>query len=177
MRWVALLRAVNLGKRNKVPMADLRTLLDRAGFGDVRTYIASGNVLLESRDDPAAVAGDLERLIAEAFGVETTAILRTPGELGAALSSHPFPDEGDPTHVAFLAAEPTEEAATRFAAEDHGRDLAVLAGLHVYLRYPAGFHRARLSATRLEQLLGVRATQRNWRTVVKLAELAGARSR
>ncbi len=171
MRWIALLRAVNLGKRNKVPMAELRALLDRAGYADVRTYIASGNILLDGPADRAAVAGELQRLIAEEFGVETTAVLRTPGELADVVSAHPFPDDGDPTYVAFLAAEPATELADRLTAEDHG-DLAVLSGLHVYLRYPRGFHGARLSVIRLEQLLGVAGTLRNWRTVVALAERA-----
>ena len=65
MRWVVLLRAVNLGARNKVPMAKLRSLLEEAGYGDVRTYIASGNVLLDGPRSKAAVARKLERLIAD----------------------------------------------------------------------------------------------------------------
>ena len=76
MRWVALLRAVNLGARNKVPMAELRALLEDAGYGNVRTYIASGNVLLDGPRSRAQAAGELERLVANAFDVETTAILR-----------------------------------------------------------------------------------------------------
>ena len=81
MRWVALLRAVNLGARNKVPMAELRRLLTDAGYGDVRTYIASGNVLLDGPRGRSTVAGELERLIADEFKVNTTAVMRTPKEL------------------------------------------------------------------------------------------------
>jgi len=171
MRWVALLRAVNLGARNKVPMAQLRTLLEAAGYEGVRTYIASGNVILEAPAGRAALAEDLERLIADSFGVATTAILRKPRDLAVAVAAHPFDDESD-THVAFLAARPSRAAAARLEGVDSGADRAVLAGADVYLRLPRGVQGSRLSAARLESLLGVPATMRNWRTVAALAELA-----
>jgi uncharacterized protein (DUF1697 family) len=172
MRWVALLRAVNLGARNKVPMAELRTLLEEAGYKGARTYIASGNVLFDSARGRAAVARELERLVAGSFGLETTAIMRTPDELAAVVAGHPFGADTSHSHVAFLAAEPKPDAAERFAAVDPTPDRAVLAGMDVYLQYPAGVQGSRLSAARLERLLEVRATHRNWRTVAKLAELA-----
>ena len=88
-------------------MADLRALLEQAGHASVRTYIASGNVLLETRSrSRAKVAAELEALVAEAFGVETTAILRTPDELAAVVAGHPFGHDTSQTHVSFLAAEP-----------------------------------------------------------------------
>jgi uncharacterized protein (DUF1697 family) len=172
MRWVALLRAVNLGARNKVPMAQLRTLLEEAGYENVRTYIASGNVLLDGPKSRTAVAGELERLIAKAFHVDTAAILRTPEELATVVAGHPFGTGTSHSHVVFLAAEPASEAAARLAALDPSPDRAVLAGADVYLQYPAGYSGSRLSAARLERLLAVRGTHRNWRTVARLAELA-----
>jgi uncharacterized protein (DUF1697 family) len=172
VRWVALLRAVNLGARNKVPMAELRVLLADAGYDDVRTYIASGNVLFGGRDDRAAVAGELEGLIADAFGVETTAVVRTPEEVAAVVAGHPFGMDTSRSHVVFLADEPAPEAVERLSATDHAPDRAVLAGTEVYLHYPDGVQGSRLSAARLERLLDVRATHRNWRTVAKLAGLA-----
>ena len=172
MRWIALLRAVNLGGHNKVPMAELRKLLARAGFDDVRTYIASGNVLLDGPDDRAAIARELERLIEQAFRATTTAILRTPDELDHLLGSHPFGRDTSRSHVAFLAAEPAAGSVERLAEKGYGRDLVSVSGEHAYLRYASGVHRARLSGSRLEQLLGVPATLRNWRTVVALAERA-----
>lgn len=172
MRWVALLRAVNLAGRHKVPMAELRAQLEAAGYGSVRTYIASGNVLLDGPDDRTGLAGELERLIAESFAVNTTAIMRTPDELAAVVAGHPFGADTSHSHVVFLAAEPRPDAAERFAAVDPTPDRAVLAGAEVYLQYRAGVQGSRLSAARLERLLEVRATHRNWRTVAKLAELA-----
>ena len=168
MRWVALLRAVNLGARNKVPMAQLRTLLEDAGYENVRTYIASGNVLLDGPAGRKALGSDLERLVLDAFGVTTAAILRKPQELAATVEAHPF-DHASETHVAFLAARPARAAVARLEAFDLD---AVLAGTELYLRLPRGVHGSRLSNARIESLLGVPATLRNWRTVVALAELA-----
>jgi uncharacterized protein (DUF1697 family) len=172
VRWVALLRAVNLAGRNKVPMAELRALLERAGYADVRTYIASGNVLVDGPEDPAIVAGDMERIVETSFDVTTTAILRSPAQLASTVAAHPFGADTARSHVAFLASEPSTDAATRLEAADHGPDRAVLVGGEVYLHYPAGFQGARLSAARVERILGVQATMRNWRTVAALAELA-----
>lgn len=168
MKWVALLRGVNLGARNKVPMAELRAKLEHAGYDDVRTYIASGNVLLDGPGGRKALASDLERLVLDAFGVTTAVILRKPKELAAAVEAHPFGDPSD-THVAFLAARPVKAAVTRLeaVAED-----AVLLGAELYLRLPRGVQGSRLSNARIESLLGVTATLRNWRTVVALSDLA-----
>jgi uncharacterized protein (DUF1697 family) len=168
MKWVALLRGVNLGARNKVPMAQLRTLLEDAGYENVRTYIASGNVLLDGPAGKKKLASELERLVLNSFGVTTAVILRKPRELAAAVEAHPFDDTSE-THVAFLAARPAKAAAVRLEDVDPG---AVLAGTELYLRLPRGVHGSRLSNARIESLLGVAATLRNWRTVVALAKLA-----
>jgi len=172
MRWIALLRAVNLGARNKVPMAELRTRLESVGYENVRTYVASGNVLLDGPRSPSVLSAEIERLIAEAFGVATTVMLRRPHELAATIAAHPFGSDASETHVAFLAARPGKAAAARLDAVDPGADLAVLAGAELYLRLPRGVHGSRLSVARIEKLLDVRATLRNWRTVVALADLA-----
>ena len=172
MRWVALLRAVNLGARNKVPMAELRTLLGEAGYGNVRTFIASGNVLLDAPSGAGRLATTLERIVADSFGVTTTAILRKPRELAGTVEAHPFGADTSLTHVAFLAARPSKAAAARLAAVDGGADRAVLTGADVYLRLSQGVHGSRLSIARIESLLEVPATVRNWRTVAALAELA-----
>ena len=172
MRWVVLLRAVNLGGRNKVPMAELRTLLEEAGYGGVRTYIASGNVLLDGPRSKAAVAAELERLVEDAFGVTTTAVVRKPAELAALVDGHPFGRDTSRSHVVFLARPPAKHALAALAAADHSPDRAAVEGADVYVQYGGGVQGARLSAARLERLLGVPATHRNWRTVSALAELA-----
>ena len=172
MRWIVLLRAVNLGARNKVPMAQLRTLLEAVGYEGVRTYIASGNVILDGPSRAAEVAAELERIVADSFGVSTTAILRKPRELAATLDGHPFGADTSETHVAFLAKRPGKAAAARLEDAVGAHERAVLAGADLYLLLPRGVHGAGLSAAKVESLLGVRATMRNWRTVAALAQLA-----
>src|SRR5262249_49800273 len=103
-RHVALLRAVNLGKRNKVPMAGLRRVFEDAGCESVQTYIASGNVVFEHAKPDAA---KLEAAIADAFGVETTIVLRTARQLKSLVAAHPFGKDTSSSYVAFLAAKPT----------------------------------------------------------------------
>ena len=175
MRWVALLRAVNLGGANKVPMAELRARLGNAGYANVRTYIASGNILLDGPGSASALSAELERLIADAFGVTTKVVLRRPEALAATVAAHPFGSDTSETHVAFLAARPTRPAVDRLRLAEAAAprdDLAVFAGAELYLRLPRGVHGSRLSSARIEKLLDVPATLRNWRTVVALADLA-----
>lgn len=172
MRWIVLLRAVNLGAHNKVPMAELRALLGEAGYEGVRTHLASGNILLDGPEDAAAVAARIERVVADALGVETTAIMRTPAELAATVAAHPFGTDVSQSYVAFLAARPDEAVATRFREEHGDAERTVLAAADVYLRLQRGVHGAHLSVARLESLLGSPATLRNWRTVTALVELA-----
>ena len=102
-RSALLLRAVNVGGRSRVPMAELREVL-RPLLGPVTTYIASGNIVCEHPSDPAAACGQARALISDAFGVDTPVILRTHDALVATLQALPFPEASDTaTHVMFLA--------------------------------------------------------------------------
>jgi len=167
--WVALLRAVNLGARNKVPMSALRHALENEGFSSVRTYIASGNVVFEhEQPDPAAI----ERVVAREFGVQTVAIVRSPAQIRRLASAQPFGDDTSRSFVAFLSAKP-RAAAVRALRDAAGDDRVELVGSDLALLYPVGYRSATLTAARIEKLLGVDATSRNRRTVAALAELAG----
>ena len=169
--WVALLRGVNLGARNKVPMAELRNLLGSLGCGSVQTYIQSGNaVFVHEERDRDALAARLEQAVAETFGVASPVVLRTVTEIGAVASSHPFGADTSRTHVAFLAAAPGDPAA--LDPGEFAPDRFQLVGADVYLAYPNGVQGSRLTGAVLERRLGVAATLRNWRTVTRLAELA-----
>lgn len=168
MRWVALLRAVNLGVRNKVPMAELRRVLEGAGFGSVRTYIASGNVIFDhARPD----AREIERAIIDAFGVETVAVLRRPAQLRTLVDEHPFGVDTSRSHALFLAGKPTAARLRELAEVDVGADRFEAVGPDLVLHLPELTRGARLTAALVERRLGVPATLRNWRTVTKLLEL------
>jgi uncharacterized protein (DUF1697 family) len=174
VRWVALLRGINVGGRSKVPMAPLRELLEELGLESVSTYIASGNVLFESGTrSRAKLAGQLEPAIAERFGVPASVMLRTPGDLAAVVEGHPFGGDTSRTYVGFLAAPPSAAGVAALGRIDAGGERFEVAGANVYLHFPEGSGRVRLSGATLERQLG-RITVRNWRTVARLAELARA---
>jgi len=165
--WAALLRAVNLGSRNKVPMADLREALGNAGYADVRTLIQSGNVVFKATRPDAA---EIEELIAAQFGVKTVAVLREARQIRRLAAAHPFGSDTSRTHVTFLR-EKVTRTAQRALEPIAGGDAFELVGGDVVIRYPNGYQSATLTAARIEKALGTAGTARNWRTVEKLAEL------
>jgi uncharacterized protein (DUF1697 family) len=174
--WVALLRGINVGSRNRVPMAQLREALEAAGYGPVRTYIQSGNVLLTApTEDRAELGTGLERIVSEAFGIKSAVVLRTFAEIADVAASHPFGPDTSSSHVVFLHRRPSTAAVRDLAALDIAPDRIEVAETDVFVHYPNGIQGARLSAAMLERTLGVPGTMRNWRTVAKLAELAGGR--
>jgi uncharacterized protein (DUF1697 family) len=166
---VALLRAVNLGARNKMPMAELRAACVELGYDDVSTFIASGNVIFPSS---APKAGELERLVEERFGVATTAVYRSAAELAELAAAKPFASKTPECFVAFLAGKPAKANFEALSTSDYPDEGWERVGPDLALLYPSSFHRARLNGARLERLLNVQVTLRNWRTVTKLAELA-----
>ena len=172
--WVALLRGINVGGRAAVPMAELRRVFEDCGCASVSTYIASGNVVFASEEpDRAALVRVLERAVDDVFGFGTEVMLRTSDELGTVARSHPFGEDGSKSAVAFLVREPPPEAVRSLGEVEIAPEEFRVVGADVFLRYPNGLGRARLNGALLERRLGVSATIRNWRTVTKLAELAG----
>lgn len=169
-RWIALLRAVNLGRVNKVPMAKLRDVLEDAGYEDVGTYIQSGNVVF-AHPKPDAV--ELEAAIEGEFGVKTVVVLRSAAQIRKLAKSHPFGRDTSSSHVAFFVEKPRAAALRSVAELDIGDNEYEVLGSDIALHYPRGVQGAILTTAKLEKLLGIKGTARNWRTVEKLAELAG----
>jgi uncharacterized protein (DUF1697 family) len=176
MRWVAFLRAINVGGRT-VRMADLRAVVAGAGGTGVETFIASGNVLFEAPSrSAAALERRLEAAFAAAFGFEVTTMLRSPAELAAIAAAAPFgvlPDgvDGQALYVALLKTAPSDEGVTRLLALRGETD-----DFHVAGRSAWWLRRRRsdreFSGAKLERALGVAATLRNVTTVSRLAEMA-----
>jgi uncharacterized protein (DUF1697 family) len=179
--YVALLRAVNVGGRNKVPMAKLRDALHDCGYDDATTYIQSGNVVLTSASAATDVIDGVQRCIHDTFGFDVDVMVRSAAQLSGVLGHNPFlTDDADPKtlHVGFFDAEPEADAVTELkirAAEAFGDDELAVAGTEIYLHYPNGSGRSKMSGAALERLLGVRVTARNWRTVETLHDQAAAR--
>jgi uncharacterized protein (DUF1697 family) len=175
--WVALLRGINLGARNKVSMAGLRELFADLGAEDVKTYVQSGNVVFRSPGARSDLTKAIENEIHSRLGLDLTVVVRTNRDLARLVSANPFakhePDETK-LHVTFLA-EPPERG--RVAALEKNRfvpDEFRVTRSAVYLHCPQGYGRSKLSNAFFEKQLGVAATTRNWRTVTALAELADA---
>lgn len=176
-RYVALLRGINVGGRVKIPMERLRRLFVDLGHTDARTYIQSGNVIFTGPSKSAGLREGLEEAIAAGFGLDVSVLLRTGAELDEVLAGNPFlRRKADPStlHVVFLDSKP---ARSRVEGIDAGRfapDEFVVAGREIYVSYPNGMGRSKLSHALFERQLGRTATARSWKTVTKLAELAKA---
>lgn len=168
---VALLRGVNVGGRNRLPMADLAALALAAGAANPRTFIQSGNLVCDLPSDGAvAFAAALEAAIVERFGFRSPVVVRSGAEWRGVLAEPPFADT-DHLHVAFLAAEPSaERVATLDPARSPG-DTFLVRGRDVYLHLPNGVARTRITNDWLDRQLGTASTVRNWRSVVSLGDL------
>lgn len=175
MTYLALLRGINLGSR-RLPMKDLAAMFRDAGCEDVRTYIQSGNVVYQV---DAALAGGVpdfvRAVIADRFGFDLPVVTRTAAEIDTVVKGNPFLELGaDPKtlHVAFLQNRP---AKSRVAALDPDRsppDALVVRGREIYLRCPNGVARSKLTTQYFDSRLETITTARNWRTVLKLQEMA-----
>lgn len=176
--YVALLRGINLGARNKVSMADLRDLFDSLGAEDVATYVQSGNVVFKSRSGSRAeLIEAIEQRIRSDLGLSVTVLLRTKAELAKVLRGNPFVESGrDQTklHVTFLADRPDRARVRDLEGREFGADEHRVVGREVYLHCPNGYGRTKLNNAYFEKQLGVAATTRNWKTVTNLVELASA---
>jgi uncharacterized protein (DUF1697 family) len=172
---VALLRGINVGKK-QLAMADLRTVFEAVGCEDVTTYVQSGNVVFRTTKTDAELLGAVERRLASDHGLDVRVLLRTPKQLASVLAGNPFLEDGrDPAklHVTFLAEQP-DRARIRGLDPSYGApDQLEVVGREVYLHCPNSYGRTKLNNAFVERKLGVAATTRNWRTVTKLAELAG----
>jgi uncharacterized protein (DUF1697 family) len=174
-RLIVLLRGVNLAGLNRVSMPELREALEDAGFEDVRTYVQSGNVVLSSSKSAKQVRSDVERLLADRFGLDVQVLVRTRAELAAVVKRNPL---GKVTknpklyQVTFLESAPTAEIVRKLEATAQGKEQVTLHGRELYAWHPDGVGRSKLAALMSGKGLGVTATARNWTTVTKLLELA-----
>ena len=173
--WIMLFRGINVGGNNLLPMKDLVEELEEIGCTSVKTYIQSGNVIFSK---PGSKAPQLTKLIGKTIlnrhGFEPKIHLLTVRELEKAVTSNPFPDaEEEPKslHLFFLSKKPKPLKSESFDKIKAGSENYFLNENMFYLHTPDGFGRSKLAA-KTEKLLGVDVTARNWRTVLKLLELA-----
>jgi uncharacterized protein (DUF1697 family) len=182
-RYVALLRGVNVGGRNRIAMADLREVVTSLGHADVTTYIQSGNVVFTSPEtDTATLADALAREVAERLGVQPAVVVLSAPELARVIADNPYPQETDPKHLhaVFRRQDMSADeiaavtAAEQRAREKGSRDEAAVVGRTLYMRTPDGLGRSELAAQLNRAAAGTGAedgTARNWATVTKLMTL------
>ncbi len=180
---IGLLRAVNVGGATTLPMADLRTLLIELGYAHPTTLLQSGNVVFGSAGRGAReTAARTERRIADALALRWSrtidVFVRTASEWSTAIEANPFPDEAasDPAHLLLMALKdaPTPAAVRALQGAIVGREVVQAIGRHLYLVYPDGVGRSKLTLALIERMLATRGTARNWNTVLKLAALVAA---
>ena len=174
-RYVALLRGINLGRARQVDMPRLRDLLTGRGHANVRTFLRSGNVVLDSPLPEAELAADLAAAVEAEFGFAVPVVVRTGADLGAVVAGDPFATVAtDPARylVTFMAEAP-EPARVDALPPARGGGGYLVRGRELYLWLPDGVQRTPLASWRWDDLLGRPGTSRNWNTVTRLAELAG----
>jgi uncharacterized protein (DUF1697 family) len=173
-RYVALLRGINIGPRNRISMPELRAALEEAGLENVQTYVQSGNVALSSRAGAETVRRKIEKVIAERFALEIAVVVRTRTELAAIAKRNPLGRVAkDPKRhqVTFLSDKLDREVVKRLESLLVAGEQVAVKGREVYAWHPAGVARSRLWTELAGKRLGVTATSRNWTTVEALLEL------
>jgi uncharacterized protein (DUF1697 family) len=175
---IAMLRGINVGGKNILPMAELRALCEGIGLRDVGTYIQSGNVVFRSgQRELAGAAAKLEKAIEAERGFRPRVAVRTHDDLSAAAQANPFAtSESDAARVLvmFLVEKPLPGTAELLAAAIKGPERGIIRGREVYLHFPAGVGKSKLSMAVVEKAVGAAGTCRNLNTLGKLIQLAAA---
>jgi uncharacterized protein (DUF1697 family) len=172
---VALLRGINLGSKNRMPMPDLMEMFVAAECADVRNYIQSGNIIFRASHAKAKKLPDLiAKRIAEAFGHRVPVILRTAAEFGEVIANNPFLTGGASEaalHVMFLAGLPEASAIAALDPHRSPLDTFFVRAREIYLNLPNGVADTKLTNAWFDSKLATIGTGRNWRTVLKLHEM------
>ncbi len=177
-RHVALLRGINVGGKNKVPMKALAAMFEAAGCADVVTYIQSGNVVFGASAALARkIPGAISAAIEAELGLQIPVITRTAAEIAEAARHNPFPTD-DPAehrllHVGFLRDRPRKRLVAALDPDRSPPDAFEVRGAEIYLHFPGGSARTKLTPVYFDRVLETIGTWRNWRTVRKLLELTG----
>ncbi|HEY2120785.1 MAG TPA: DUF1697 domain-containing protein [Candidatus Acidoferrum sp.] len=175
--FISMLRGVNVGGHNKIRMEELRALYESLGMTNPQTLIQSGNVVFSAKERNCAVLNKrISDAIERKFGFRPPVILRTASELRDVIAKNPFAARNgiDPSKllVHFLDCDPGKEIREKvLAIESHPEELRML-GRELYIYFPNGMARPKLSLPKVERVLKIACTGRNWNTVQKLLEMA-----
>ncbi|ATA90634.1 DUF1697 domain-containing protein [Capnocytophaga stomatis] len=173
--YIVLLRGVMPTGKNKIPsMSFLKEILEKGGFVNVKTYIQSGNVVLQTELSPAGVSGKVHQLIKENIGAELPVIVKTADEIRQVLNENPFTENHDIKRVFFTLFndELPQALANELKKQDFGEEKFDFTKKAMYIYSPKDASRSKLSNNFLEKKLNITATTRNFNTLSKLVAMA-----
>ena len=169
-KYIVLLRGINVSGKNKLPMAELRDLLNDLGFKNVQTYIQSGNIILESDEGKSVICKKINQEIQTKFGYDVPVIARTIPQFKKAIASYPF--SIDNTKIVAFVFLNKKVYETKIEVKDIENDQYLIDDDMVYIYCESSFSKTKLSNNLFERSLYVSATTRNYNTTLKLLELA-----
>ncbi len=178
MKYISILRGINVSGQKKIKMVDLKSLYELLGFQNVITYIQSGNVIFEtSVENTDDMKITIEKAIEEKYKFHVPVVIRTNHEIENIIRNCPFGsvslvEDGTKVLVTFLSSEPQEVVASDIQKYVVAPEKLVVRGKEVYLYCPNGYGISKLSNNFLEKKLEIEATTRNWKSVHKLYELS-----
>ncbi|PHR62342.1 MAG: hypothetical protein COA47_04555 [Robiginitomaculum sp.] len=175
--WILLLRGINVGGNNLLPMKNLRALLEKLGYGSVRSYIQSGNCVFEcSKKNAGTLSEEIKKALEAEFGLHLNVLVLEAQDFNSTIKDNPYPvpeSEGKFVHFFFLAEPATHADLDALNAISKPSEAFTLTDTVVYLHAPEGIGRSKLAAN-MEKKLGVPTTARNLRTVLQISKLTEA---
>jgi uncharacterized protein (DUF1697 family) len=174
-RHVALLRGINVGGKNMLPMKELVAMFAKAGCTDVTTYIQSGNVVFCAEDKVVqGLSAEIAKQVEARFGLRVPVVLRTAAEIDAVIRANPFLKSGaseEMLHVSFLADLPGKDLVAGLDAGRSKPDVFAVVGREIHMQLVNGVSGTKLTNAYFDSKLKTVSTMRNWRTVLKLVEM------
>lgn len=174
-KYISLLRGINVGGKRKILMADSKELYSKLGYSNCISYIQSGNVIFESKEESTNdLASKIEETIKNEYGFDVPVIVKTRTELEKAVQDNPYAEtkEIESLCLSFLNRTPDTELVGKISNLNFSPDEFQIANQNVFIFCPGPYHKTKLSNQFFESKLKVRATTRNWKTVLKLMKLS-----
>ena len=176
MKYISLLRGINVGGQNTILMKDLKELYESLGFENVATFIQSGNVIFRVEDNAQTVIEKIEKAISKAYGFEVLVQLREVSEFEGIIKTCPFTkldlEDGTKVYITFLDELAKQEAIEKLMIYVNAPEKLEVMGREVYVYCPDGYAKTKLNNNFLENMLKVRATTRAWKSVMRITILA-----
>ena len=176
IKYLALLRGINVSGHNMIKMDALKKMLENMGFQNIETYIQSGNIFFDSEEENAASVGfKIKQEISKVFGYDVPVIMVSKTDLELCFKNNPYLKEKEcdikKLYVAFISKELTAAAINDLKISNFKPDEAAIDSNRIYIKYAIGAGKTNLDQKYIEKKLSVVATMRNWNTVTKLLEM------